>query len=674
MPDTIANLPLSPRLANYRADQALQAKRKAAARQKEAQKKEAETQSRKHLAGLRVVQKNLVYVTGMTPNTREPKLLDILRTSDYFGQYGEIVKIVVSKPRDATGPHPQSVGVYVTYRNKEDAATCIGCVNGSRNGDRVLKAQYGTTKYCSAYLRNETCSNRNCMFLHEAGDENETFTRKDMSSMNVANNHPVPGPNSSHTPVPRHATVAQESTSPLPPPSSDPDRQGLPSSASWADRQSGTSKREGSAAPNPLPAPSEPSAPASPPSQEPTGSATPEVAPEETPEESEAVLYTKLAKTVFRSLRFAFEPPSSLSDDEMKVIRGIPAFWDWRTSARRHALHEKRVRDVHGSSASDIPAPEGGSLQLGGEPEDPSDSLSDSALAHPGARMPGLGANSGRSEHPNASQMLPGHQLPMTSQPLKQDGQQTALANAIMHAQGQNPSHDQLRSGQRMMDNGKGTGTKFVGQIPMIPQSDNLGRSSHLLSLGNANQFYSAGAGVQGPPPGLKSTGTPPATSGGHVYGQTHSYGPSNLNFNGAPTGRNPNDEMVRELLRSQRPPIGSNQVSDAGKRESMFPSFLHQPQLAATSLPPNVSGALNFSYESQPIHFPETGPQKQKKRGKKHKHANTSSSGGGGIVDVSDPSLLQARLHHTGAFAGQGVYGQGAGFTPAYHSNFNRY
>ena len=90
------------------------------------------------LAGLRVVQKNLVYVTGLTPTIREDRLLDTLRGPDYFGQYGKIIKIVVSKARE-NAQHQQSVGVYVTFARKEDAAACIAAVDSSQNGERTLR-------------------------------------------------------------------------------------------------------------------------------------------------------------------------------------------------------------------------------------------------------------------------------------------------------------------------------------------------------------------------------------------------------------------------------------------------------------------------------------------------------------------------------------------------------
>lgn len=126
------------RMAKHKQQIAQKAKKNAQIRQKEAQKQEADSLSRKHLAGLRVVQKNLVYVTGLTPTIREDRLLDTLRGPDYFGQYGKIIKIVVSKARE-NAQHQQSVGVYVTFARKDDAEACITAVDGSQNGDRVLR-------------------------------------------------------------------------------------------------------------------------------------------------------------------------------------------------------------------------------------------------------------------------------------------------------------------------------------------------------------------------------------------------------------------------------------------------------------------------------------------------------------------------------------------------------
>jgi len=123
----------------FKADLALKHRKAAAAKKKEVEKREIEASSRKNLAGVRVVQKNLVYVIGLNPTIRdENQLLQTLRGPEYFGQYGEIEKIVVSKAKPGGNPN-QGIGVYVTYSTRSDAATCIAAVDGSANGDRVLR-------------------------------------------------------------------------------------------------------------------------------------------------------------------------------------------------------------------------------------------------------------------------------------------------------------------------------------------------------------------------------------------------------------------------------------------------------------------------------------------------------------------------------------------------------
>jgi CCR4-NOT transcription complex subunit 4 len=127
-----------PTAEEFKLDQQNKQKKLAASRRKESEKREVETSSRRNLAGVRVKQQNLVYVIGLVPSIKDENvLLQTLRGDEYFGQYGEIEKIVVSKAKP--GAANQGVGVYVTYTTKEAAATCINTVDGSMNGDRVLR-------------------------------------------------------------------------------------------------------------------------------------------------------------------------------------------------------------------------------------------------------------------------------------------------------------------------------------------------------------------------------------------------------------------------------------------------------------------------------------------------------------------------------------------------------
>src|ERR1700734_3187827 len=56
--------------------------------------------SRKHLQGMRVTQKNLVYVIGLSLKLITDEALALLRGNEYFGQYGKIQKIMINKRKD----------------------------------------------------------------------------------------------------------------------------------------------------------------------------------------------------------------------------------------------------------------------------------------------------------------------------------------------------------------------------------------------------------------------------------------------------------------------------------------------------------------------------------------------------------------------------------------------
>ncbi|GME86987.1 unnamed protein product, partial [[Candida] boidinii] len=177
----------------WKANQAKLDRKRKEFKQKEKERKDAEAAKRHHLAGMRVIQKNLVYVIGLDPPCSESEMASVLRSDKYFGQYGKILKIVINKrtPPQANTANNHHIlnagyGVYVTFAKKEDATKCIIAVDGSISDGRVLRAAHGTTKYCSSYLRGQPCPNPNCMFLHEPGEEADSYTRQDLSTRQVS--------------------------------------------------------------------------------------------------------------------------------------------------------------------------------------------------------------------------------------------------------------------------------------------------------------------------------------------------------------------------------------------------------------------------------------------------------------------------------------------------------
>ena len=567
------------------------------------------------------------------------------------------------------------------------------------------------------------------MFLHEPGEENDSFTRQDLSMMNsIQTQQPALGSGSVSAPPPHQGapiTAApmnrQDSTD------SGSDAPGLPASASWGNRAalerrasrstnaSNASPMTTNAVPVAAPKPAKveeitkkkeratPPADTPPTATPATETTSTEPHPVARPPKAQSPLDGLLKAIMDPSFKFTFSG-AVLSAEELQAVTQFPQLIDPAGGAKRRAKKEKekeqalqRVSEaetlVESQTESQAQAvterddvnetTAGGSLQLGGEPEERHDAHgSQHAIGAPGQH--GLGGGLlGQSDDFGS--------LGLSNRGLTQQQQQLLLSNfksgpsqsagllsnfPISHAQQQNHgpgvnAHGHTRHTSRFsFANDSASASASVQpvanqklmnqQSTMMPKNTNHFNqlSQHQQPLGG--QFYTSG--VQGPPPGLKTTGTPPV-SGGGMFSQGHGFGTTY----GANVGRNNNDAMYQELLRGR----SGDGRADTGKRESMFPSFLHHP---TTVTPAPAPGLLNFPYGPSPGAYQDSGSQKSKKKGKKHRHANTSSSGGGGVVDVQDPSILQARLHQGGGMIGQGVYGQGQGGFNSTYSNNNIY
>ncbi|GAA94926.1 uncharacterized protein L969DRAFT_89885 [Mixia osmundae IAM 14324] len=175
----------------------------AAKRQKEKEKKELEITNRRHLSNVRVKQKNQVHITGLTTKYANEDTLHALKGSDHYGQYGKIAKMFVARKALHQGPSPavqvptslldshyQPVNVYINYEQQRDAAACMAAVDGSTTADGLkLRATWGTTKYCTSYLRGQKCAIDGCMQAHETGEEVDgpiLLAKEEISSMQHA--------------------------------------------------------------------------------------------------------------------------------------------------------------------------------------------------------------------------------------------------------------------------------------------------------------------------------------------------------------------------------------------------------------------------------------------------------------------------------------------------------
>lgn len=162
------------------------------------------------LATLRVVQKNLVFVIGLSSRLTQEDL------KKEFAHFGKIIKFVHNKST-----------AYITYSKPEEAIRAIRTLNASAAQESAaqqqlfsgtstptnlltqpsnnitnlnitnsfmnatsaptptnrLKASLGTTKYCNHFLRSQQCPKvGECMYLHEIAEAEASFTKEQMQA------------------------------------------------------------------------------------------------------------------------------------------------------------------------------------------------------------------------------------------------------------------------------------------------------------------------------------------------------------------------------------------------------------------------------------------------------------------------------------------------------------
>ncbi|KAL4899799.1 hypothetical protein BDW74DRAFT_163012 [Aspergillus multicolor] len=641
----------------FKADLALKHRKAAAAKKKEAEKREIEASSRKNLAGVRVVQKNLVYVIGLNPTIRdESQLLQTLRGKDYFGQYGDIEKIVVSKAKPGGNPN-QGIGVYVTYARKSDAATCIAAVDGSGNGDRVLRAQYGTTKYCSSFLRNEQCHNRNCTFLHETGEDSDSYSRQDLSSMNTISSQQQRPPNGA--PAPSSTTppyVARTSAQPISqtlrrqPSKDDAGGTALPSSASWANKDSAINRTrrasltgsQASQSPRSAlatvvtpseeskriekqPSPQERPPPAQTPSlPDATPANPPPPASPKTPVDKGTPLLDNLLKAVNSPcFKFIFSTVG-LSSDEAASLDNHPSFIDPYGGVKRRAMREKAEQErakreqelLQAAPPAEEEGRESGSLQLGGEPDDANPPRGRAGRESHGAIQPpsqqgtatssaiGSPVSAASHQFQNINNLRNQNLTPLQQQQLmllKSAGNQQAglveplqtgvNSNTLDHAaqarqsilQSQAAQLNALQQAQNRQNSRfsfTDANAKNLANSRMLNQASLMQSGTHNPLAAPSPQHSLAGnyytSGVQGPPPGLKTAGTPPV-SGGGMFAQGHGF-TSNVSL-GLGGRQEANPELMRELLRGRSGTNASGLPDQDTKLDEEFPPLGATPK-----------------------------------------------------------------------------------------------
>ena len=120
----------------------------------------------KNLSKMRIIQKDLVHFQGFPEEMND---VNILSSPEYFGQYGTIKKICLVPKKEPNSYY----SCYITFSSEEEAAYCILAVDSIKIKNKLVRAFFGTTKYCNNFLKGFMCLNKNCKFMHNFADKND---------------------------------------------------------------------------------------------------------------------------------------------------------------------------------------------------------------------------------------------------------------------------------------------------------------------------------------------------------------------------------------------------------------------------------------------------------------------------------------------------------------------
>ncbi|KAH9257078.1 hypothetical protein BASA81_004899 [Batrachochytrium salamandrivorans] len=129
-------------------------------------------QQRKPLSNVKVLQPNAVFVMGLAQSIARE---DILKRNEYFGQFGQIIKIVIGHLAP-TSNRTVTLSAHITYVRAEDAQLAMQTLGGTMVEGHYLRLSSGTTRYCHSFLRGQHCNTVDCTYLHHEVASNTSST------------------------------------------------------------------------------------------------------------------------------------------------------------------------------------------------------------------------------------------------------------------------------------------------------------------------------------------------------------------------------------------------------------------------------------------------------------------------------------------------------------------
>ena len=123
----------------------------ACARDRAAAAAASQAKAKTTLKHVRVVQRNLVYVIGLSLSLARE---EALKRAQMFGRFGRISRVLVNRghPYNADAPGGPSIAAYILFARDTDASTAARVMNGEVFDGRELRCAIATTKYCDAFI------------------------------------------------------------------------------------------------------------------------------------------------------------------------------------------------------------------------------------------------------------------------------------------------------------------------------------------------------------------------------------------------------------------------------------------------------------------------------------------------------------------------------------------
>ena len=75
------------------------------------------------------------------------------------------------------GPNGPSYSAYITYSRPEESSLAILALDNAIVDSHLIRASFGTTKYCANFLKGAECFNRDCLYLHAIANEEDIIDR-----------------------------------------------------------------------------------------------------------------------------------------------------------------------------------------------------------------------------------------------------------------------------------------------------------------------------------------------------------------------------------------------------------------------------------------------------------------------------------------------------------------